>query len=511
MAKRGRNSGSTTPLNSKPSPEIESDQKSSKPTTRTPSSTTIVSSALFKSVSLHHWWLARAPHGKGLAIGGFASLERLGVRVFCSAAISKRHDATTLETTDGITITICGFINRSRTHQNGFPPKILTARCQKVCNHFLIGFPYNWEEYAVGCSGEESADRGGVSASDDTNIPLGDIADKSVPFSIEDVPLTRIRDLFMTTFGDPENCQIIKSIYNNISGTSTVNSPMKNVESGINETRINEKESKPDQKYNNNNSVLNPRHMSTVENQKSSCRSERVVNVLTPTRGVSTRSMTRLKNSRMEQEERPLSSANTDFNRLPGHAPETVPGHAPEVTYPTNLVQTVPYPTNLVHTVPGHAPEMIYPTNVVQTVPGHVPEVTYPTNLVQTVPGPPEVTHPTKLVEEDKQVFVNSHKPLVRRSSRRPGVTYPTNLVQTVPGNAPEVTCPTNLVQTVPYPTNLGQTVPGNAPEVTYPTNLVQTVPYPTNLVQTVPGHAEVRSYALLILINHWSEDQAGG
>lgn len=44
-----------------------------------------------------------------------------GTRAFFSAAIVKRHDTVTLETTDGITITLIGFINRSLTAENGSP------------------------------------------------------------------------------------------------------------------------------------------------------------------------------------------------------------------------------------------------------------------------------------------------------------------------------------------------------------------------------------------------------
>lgn len=53
--------------------------------------------------------------------------RRVGVRIFYSAAISHRHDATTLDTLDGIKITISGFINRSRTHQNGFPSEVYNS------------------------------------------------------------------------------------------------------------------------------------------------------------------------------------------------------------------------------------------------------------------------------------------------------------------------------------------------------------------------------------------------
>lgn len=63
----------------------------------------------------------------------FSYDRRLGVRVFCSAAISKRHSATVLETVDGIMITVGGCLNRSRTHQNGFP--------SEVCSFLLYALP----------------------------------------------------------------------------------------------------------------------------------------------------------------------------------------------------------------------------------------------------------------------------------------------------------------------------------------------------------------------------------
>lgn len=56
--------------------------------------------------------------------------RRAGIRAFYSAAISKRHETTILEATDGIIISVSGFINRSRTHENGFPPK--------VCMHAIV-------------------------------------------------------------------------------------------------------------------------------------------------------------------------------------------------------------------------------------------------------------------------------------------------------------------------------------------------------------------------------------
>ncbi|XP_057963867.1 uncharacterized protein LOC131155005 isoform X2 [Malania oleifera] len=92
-------------------------------TTTSNRTTTTVSSMFLKSVYLHDWWLVKA-NNKRLAVGGFAYRGSQGIRGFYSAAIAKRHDATTLETIDGVTIVISGLINRSRTYQNGFPSEV---------------------------------------------------------------------------------------------------------------------------------------------------------------------------------------------------------------------------------------------------------------------------------------------------------------------------------------------------------------------------------------------------
>ncbi|XVE62113.1 hypothetical protein DITRI_Ditri06bG0093100 [Diplodiscus trichospermus] len=139
------------------------------------------------SVLLHDWWLCVA-HPRGLAIGGYECRGRQGQRVFCSAPIAKRHDATTLETADGITVAICGFINTSRTLQNGFP--------SQVCSHFLFGFPYNWEEYASRCSNEESVSRGtqaSITGLLGFNSSSGSNAISFEPASLDNLPATKAR------------------------------------------------------------------------------------------------------------------------------------------------------------------------------------------------------------------------------------------------------------------------------------------------------------------------------
>ncbi|KAL8476036.1 hypothetical protein ACS0TY_028631 [Phlomoides rotata] len=51
---------------------------------------------------------------------------------------------------DGITIMVLGYLNKFQTLKNGFS--------HEVCDHFVIGFPYYWEEYADLSVREERAD-----------------------------------------------------------------------------------------------------------------------------------------------------------------------------------------------------------------------------------------------------------------------------------------------------------------------------------------------------------------
>ncbi|KFK36437.1 hypothetical protein AALP_AA4G124300 [Arabis alpina] len=121
-----------------------------------------------KSVSLSDWWLTKKTKENGLGIEGFESKSgSVARRLFSSGAITKRHDSTNLETFDGITVCISGFINQSRTLQNGIS--------LDVCNRFLLGFPYNWKEESVET---KKADLG---------------------ISFDDIPVSRLQDLLVTT------------------------------------------------------------------------------------------------------------------------------------------------------------------------------------------------------------------------------------------------------------------------------------------------------------------------
>ncbi|KAF9683813.1 hypothetical protein SADUNF_Sadunf04G0053200 [Salix dunnii] len=103
--------------------------------------TAAATSAFQKTVMLHDWWLIKAEQefqGKKIAVAGFTSLEKKPVRVFHSAAITKRYDVFTLQTADGVTVLLHGYINRTLTVENGFS--------SKVFRHFCFGFPPDWEE-----------------------------------------------------------------------------------------------------------------------------------------------------------------------------------------------------------------------------------------------------------------------------------------------------------------------------------------------------------------------------
>ncbi|KAI9153284.1 hypothetical protein LWI28_008831 [Acer negundo] len=83
------------------------------------------------------------------------------MRVFTSAPIVKRYDIFTLETADGICIILKGFINKSRTKENGFS--------YKDFSHFLFGFPPYWEAYNEKCLEEEFTTGPSLATIPDTN------------------------------------------------------------------------------------------------------------------------------------------------------------------------------------------------------------------------------------------------------------------------------------------------------------------------------------------------------
>ncbi|MCD7460252.1 hypothetical protein HAX54_043153 [Datura stramonium] len=111
------------------------------------------------TVCLKDWWLTRGERdaqGRTLAVSGLTSREGQALRVFSSAPILKIYDVFNLETIDGICVVLKGFINKSRSEENGFPSEVI--------EQFLFGFPPQWETFNEKCLGGES--KGKASASD---------------------------------------------------------------------------------------------------------------------------------------------------------------------------------------------------------------------------------------------------------------------------------------------------------------------------------------------------------
>ncbi|KAF6172340.1 hypothetical protein GIB67_024962, partial [Kingdonia uniflora] len=122
---------------------------------------------------------------------------RQAVRMFASAPIVKRYDTFTLETADGFTIIVKGFINFGRTSENGIS--------SEICNHFLLGFPYYWETYANQSLGEKSTCKttpANISDSDKLMSRLGDRESRDLPVNLDELPVTSVRDLLLFRRGE---------------------------------------------------------------------------------------------------------------------------------------------------------------------------------------------------------------------------------------------------------------------------------------------------------------------
>ncbi|KAL2321641.1 hypothetical protein Fmac_026020 [Flemingia macrophylla] len=123
-------------------------------------------------IFLHEWWLVKQP--KGLAVGGVSSVGRNRERVFLSTVIAEREEANVLHTQDGITILFRGFINNSRSTQNGVPAE--------VCQHFLVGFPHDWKKFSAHSFGDKDVD--GVYAFGDSSACSKKKDEDAFPFSM---------------------------------------------------------------------------------------------------------------------------------------------------------------------------------------------------------------------------------------------------------------------------------------------------------------------------------------
>ncbi|XP_022883390.1 protein EMBRYO DEFECTIVE 1674 [Olea europaea var. sylvestris] len=107
----------------------------------------------------------------------------------------------------------------------------------EVCDHFVIGFPYYWEEFAGLSFDEESTSSyfsKEISGSDGNKTSLHDSSKSFLPVAVNDLPVTVMRDLFTISPGD---CSLLKQnilddILQTYGGNATDKSPLnfKNME-----------------------------------------------------------------------------------------------------------------------------------------------------------------------------------------------------------------------------------------------------------------------------------------
>ncbi|KAK1363902.1 SANTA domain-containing protein [Heracleum sosnowskyi] len=183
-----------------------------------------------KKVTLLDWWVikvqVKGPNHFKFGVGGNA-FDGQASTFFSSGEIVKRHDEVTLETVNGITITLASLLNRSRTLENGLP--------FQVCDHFFLGFPFDWEEFGAQYFGEQSI-HGGRS-SEAARMSPEDIDDpECLLSSLDDIPVTRLFEHMMVSSGDYNKCPLTRSVFNHILceyGSSSA----KLCEEGTNQTR----------------------------------------------------------------------------------------------------------------------------------------------------------------------------------------------------------------------------------------------------------------------------------
>lgn len=202
-----------------------------KATSTTPISSLGQTAASMKKIFLGDWWLWK-PGGKGIGVGGYAIMHCRGQakRTFHSAAITKRHDSSTLETSDGFTIFISGLLNRVRTTRNGFLPE--------VCCYFISGFPYNWEDY-LAQSGAEMSSCGSCDTGPSglTEFNRYDGENYLFPECSNGFSVARILDLLKSTDAECEERIVKDFVFSDLRKLDAVAAGVSVAESSINQIK----------------------------------------------------------------------------------------------------------------------------------------------------------------------------------------------------------------------------------------------------------------------------------
>ncbi|KAF5198749.1 Embryo defective [Thalictrum thalictroides] len=173
---------------------------------RTPISTSTTPSTFRKTVTLYDWWLIKSEkdyNGRILAVGGSTSEGNSAIRILSSAPIVKRYDMVTLETADRMRIILKGYINRTRTHENGFSSEVYDRL-------FLIGFPSIWEHFSYQC--EEGINLKNVSGGwDEHGSPKGGESKINLSKEISEDPLAASVSQVTAKFLGPSDIELHKT------------------------------------------------------------------------------------------------------------------------------------------------------------------------------------------------------------------------------------------------------------------------------------------------------------
>ena len=86
---------------------------------------------------------------------------------------------------------------------------------KQVCDHFFLGFPFDWEEFGAQYFGGQSIH--GARSSKGTRTSSDDIDERRCLLSsFDDIPVTRLFDHMMVTSGDYNECSLTRSIFDHI-------------------------------------------------------------------------------------------------------------------------------------------------------------------------------------------------------------------------------------------------------------------------------------------------------
>lgn len=167
--------------------------------------------------------------------------------------------------------------------------KIIDIQLEQVYNHFLLGFPFNWKDYMGSSSDKRSFLDERIKAGTSHNLEA----------DLDKLAVTRLRDLFLSTYGESSHDLFMKRSNSSCSPTQNFESELENPKGP---QRVNHKE-QGFRDEGKNETVKDTLHASQEAKSKVD------MELQIPGRGVCTRSMTKLKKFSNRSEESHISDS----------------------------------------------------------------------------------------------------------------------------------------------------------------------------------------------------------